>query len=97
MKLRLAPTVYSDLLEIMEYYDSEAGSDVAAEFYAEFRSRANAATQRPYSFPSSGDLRRVNLKTFPHHFLFEIVGGDTVQILIVRHDLRHPDYGLRVD
>ena len=82
MKIKLAPTVYSDLLQIMEHYDSEAGSDVAAEFYAEFRNRAKAAAQRPYSFPLSGNLRRVNLKTFPHHFVFEIVAQDTVRFLL---------------
>jgi hypothetical protein len=55
----------------MEYYDSEAGPDVAAEFYSEFRSQAKAAARRPYSFPGSGRFRRVNLRTFPHHFLLK--------------------------
>lgn len=40
MRIELTPTVYSDLLEIMEYYDSEGGPDVAAEFYSEFRTQA---------------------------------------------------------
>jgi hypothetical protein len=46
-----------------------------AEFYAEFRQRVTAAGERPYSFPESGRFRRVNLRTFPHHFLFEIAEG----------------------
>ena len=96
MRLELAPTVYSDLLEIMEYYDSAAGSDIAAEFYREFRSRAEAATKRQFSFPLYGKLRRVNLKTFPHHFLFEVIENRIVRILIIRHDRRHPDFGLKV-
>ena len=94
MKVQIAPTVYSDLLRIMEYYDSEADAEIAAEFYAEFRIRAKAAGRRPYSFPISGSFRRVNLHTFPYHFLFAISGDDVVRILIVRHNHRHPDFGL---
>ena len=41
MKLRLHPAVDSDLLGIMEYYEKAAGSDLAADFYAEFRSHAD--------------------------------------------------------
>lgn len=95
MKVQIAPTVYSDLLEIIEYYEQKAGSDIAAEFYAEFRRKALTAGERPHSFPQSGRFRRVNLQTFPHHFLFEIVDDGLVRILIVRHDRRHPDFGLK--
>jgi plasmid stabilization system protein ParE len=95
MKVQIAPTVNSDLLRIMEYYDSEAGADIASEFYTEFRRGAKAAGQRPYSFPLSGSFRRVNLHTYPYHFLFGISGDDIVRILIVRHNHRHPDFGLR--
>ena len=94
MRIELTPTVYSDLLEIMQYYDREAGREIAAEFYAEFRQQVEAAGERPYSFPESGRFRRVNLRTFPHHFLFELVEGRTVRILIVKHNRRHPDFGL---
>lgn len=94
MRIQIAPTVYSDVLEIMEYFDREAGPDLAAQFYAEFRSMARAAGERPFSFPESGRFRRANLHHFPHHFLFEIIEERIVRILIVRHDRRHPDFGL---
>ena len=41
-----------------------------------------------------GDLRRANLKRFPYHFLYR-VAGDCVRVLVVRHNRRHPDYGLK--
>ena len=94
MKIQIAPTVYSDVLEIMKYYEQKAGPDVAREFYAEFRRQVDAAGDRPFSFRELGRFRRVNLQTFPHHFLFEIVEESIVRILIVRHDRRHPDFGL---
>lgn len=95
MRIQLAPTVYSDLLEILEYYDLNAGSEVAAEFYVEFRRQAKAAGDRPYSFPRSGRFRRTDLRTFPYHFLFEILGDNLVRILVVRHNSRHPNFGLK--
>jgi plasmid stabilization system protein ParE len=39
------------------------------------------------------DLRRANLKRFPYHFLYRVV-GDCVRILVVRHHRRDTDYGL---
>lgn len=68
MKVELDSKVYTDLLEIMEYYDREGGAGVAADFYAQFRDYAKMAGERPYSFPSYGELRRVNLQKFPHYF-----------------------------
>ena len=73
---------------------AKAGVDIAAEFYAEFRRQAKEAGARPYSFPISGTFRRVNLHKFPYHFLFD-VSQDIVRIFIVRHNRRHPDFGLR--
>ena len=94
MKVELDSKVYTDLLEIMEYYDGEGGAGLAADFYAQFRAYAKMAGERPYSFPSFGELRRVNLPKFPHHFLFQILDDETLRILIVRHDRRHPAFGL---
>ena len=94
MKVELDSKVYTDLLEIMEYYDFEAGTGVAADFYAEFRLYARAAGERPNSFSRSGELRRVNLRKFPHHFLFQIVDDKTLRVLLVKHNRRHPAYGL---
>ena len=41
MRVRLHPAVDFDLLEIMEYYKEAADSDLAAEFYVEFRHYAD--------------------------------------------------------
>ena len=96
MKVRLHPTVDSDLRKIREYYEREAGSDIAAEFYDEFRRQADVIGERPESFArQDARLRRSNLDRFPYHILFEIRTDDTIQILVVKHDHRHPSYGTR--
>ena len=93
MRVELDSEVYTDLLEILEYYDEDAGGEVASDFYAEFRHYAKAAGERPYSFPAQEELRRVNLRKFPHHFLFQIMDENILRILTVKHNRRHPSYG----
>ena len=93
MRVELDSEVYSDLLEILEYYDEHAGAEVAANFYKEFRQYARLAGERPDSFPSCEEFRRVNLRKFPHHFLFQIIDENTLRILTVKHNRRDPSFG----
>ncbi len=94
MRLVLHRRVRSDVDEIMGFYERAEHPELAQEFYRELRAFMLEAAQRPgrYHFLKA-DLRRVNFKRFPYHFLFRIV-GDSVRILVVRHHRRHPEYGL---
>src|SRR5437867_11556167 len=95
MELVLHPKVYSDIDQIMAYYEGVATAELADEFYAELRHCMDEAAARPESFSvRERDIRRVNLERFPYHFLFRIV-GDAVRILVVRHHRRHPSLGMR--
>ena len=95
MELVLHPKVYSDIDQIMAYYERVATAELADEFYAELRHFMHEAAVKPESFSiRERDIRRVNLDRFPYHFLFRIV-GDVVRILVVRHHSRHPSLGMR--
>ena len=95
MRLVLHPKVYSDIDAIMAYYEEVAATELAKEFYAELRHFMAEAAKRPNSFAiRQRDIRRVNLRRFPYHFLFRIV-DDTVRVLVVRHHSRHPSLGTR--
>jgi len=95
MHLVFHPKVYSDIDEIMEYYERVATRELADEFYSELRYYLQQAAERPESFAiRERDLRRVNLQRFPYHFLFRIV-GDVVRVLVVRHHRRRPTVGVR--
>lgn len=95
MRLILHPKVYSDIDQIMEYYEQVATPELANEFYVELRHFIEEAAERPESFAiRQRDIRRVNLQRFPYHFLFRNV-GDSVRILVVRHHGRHPAFGIR--
>jgi hypothetical protein len=70
MRLVLHPKVYSDIDEIMGYYERVATRQLADEFWAELRYYMQQATERPQSFAiRERELRRVNLQRFPYHFL----------------------------
>ena len=95
MRLVLHPKVYSDIDEIMAYYEGIATPELADDFYAELRHYMKQAAERPESFSiRERDIRRVNLQRFPYHFLFRIA-GDVVRILVVRHHSRRPTVGIR--
>jgi plasmid stabilization system protein ParE len=94
MTVRLHPEVDNDLLEAMDYYEREAIPELALEFYAEFRRCAVQIDLRPESFPvQSSGLRRMNLHRFPFHILFEVIKETEVEIFVVKHDRRDPDFG----
>jgi plasmid stabilization system protein ParE len=77
----------------MSYYEQVATPELANEFYAELRQLMDEAVTRPESFSiRDHDLRRVNLRRFPYHFLFRTT-GDAVRILVVRHHGRRPSLG----
>jgi len=94
MRLVLHPKVYSDIAQVMEYYEQVASADLADEFYAELRQLMREAAKRPESFPiRERDIRRANLRRFPYHFLFRMT-SDAVRILVVRRHKREPSLGI---
>lgn len=95
MRVRLNSKVYSDLESAMAYYAREAGNRIATEFYVEFRRCRRIIADRPRSYPIVRDnIRRVNFHRFPYHILYKIASETSVQILVVKHDRRDPDFGL---
>ncbi len=98
MKFQLNSAVYNDLRKILEYYDEAADCNVATDFYDEFRHSADLAAMTPKSYSvyldSPEKIRRVNFRRYPYHFLFRQIDKNTIRILVVRHDHRHPSYGL---
>jgi len=95
LEISFHPGVYSDVDEVMGYYERVAGPELADDFYTEFISFVHSAAQTPEIYNIRiRDLRRVNLDRFPYNFLFR-VSSDTIRILVLRHHARRPSFGLR--
>ncbi|HEX4631085.1 MAG TPA: type II toxin-antitoxin system RelE/ParE family toxin [Chthoniobacterales bacterium] len=93
MRLVLHPKVYSDIEKIMQYYEQVATRELADQFYSELRDFMAAAAATPEQFAvRDRDIRRANLRRFPYHFLFRVI-GDAVRILVIRHHRRDPSLG----
>ena len=94
MKAILHPLVHSDIAEAMEFYEREGGTKLAVDFFLEVENTISVVCKRSLSFPVSASvLRRAQLDRFPFHLLFSIEPS-YIFILVVRHDRRHPDFGL---
>lgn len=79
----------------MEYYLQAGGSQIATEFYNEFKRCRQIVGFRPQSYPVvREDIRRINFRRFPYHILYQVVDEAYVKVLVVKHDRRDPDFGL---
>ncbi len=94
MRLIYHPHVQHDVTEALRYYDTVGSPELGDAFFDELCHHAELAQRQPERFHRvASGARRVNLKQFPYHFLFRVV-GDVVRVLVVRHNRRHPSFGL---
>jgi plasmid stabilization system protein ParE len=93
MKVVYHPAVQQDVSRILRHYDS-INDRLGDEFWEELNSLIKKTAGNPQHFHfEARDLRRVNLRRFPYHFLFrEIPGG--IRITVVRHQKQHPERGI---
>lgn len=96
MSLSLHPGVQRDVNGIMAYYRSEGGPRLADRFFEELKLRLDEIAAYPTRFPFYlGDpiMRRASLRKFPYLILYKI-RPDTIRVSVVKHEKRHPKYGL---
>ncbi|MBX3265454.1 MAG: type II toxin-antitoxin system RelE/ParE family toxin [Acidobacteria bacterium] len=95
MEVIVHPKVDDDLVDHIEYYSREGGSELGLEFYNEFLRCYYIIVERAASFPLyTPRLRRINFNRFPYHILFEVLGDEVIHVVVVKHDSRDPDFGL---
>ena len=94
MTYSVHPGAEFDLAEITTFYCEQAGEVVAQRFLAEFERVAELLAR----YPDSGALKTKNRRTFQLTvFPYTVVyrkHGPGVQILVVRHQRRKPNYGM---
>jgi toxin ParE1/3/4 len=92
MEVGYHPLARRDLLRILRHYH-KISERLELEFEQDLENVIELARLNPSRFSTQGEFRRAGLKRFPYHFLYE-VHSDHIRIFIVRHDRRHPNYGL---
>ena len=84
-----------DLRSALAHYEAEGGSKLADRFFEEVEDTIRSLIQHPTGHHfSDGGLRRIPLKSFPYHFLYE-ADDSILWIAVLRHDRRHPSFGLK--
>lgn len=87
--------ISKDLRSALAYYEAEGGTKLADRFFEEAENAIRSILDQPTGHHfSDGGLRRTPLKSFPYHFLYE-VDDSMIWIAVLRHDRRHPGFGLR--
>jgi plasmid stabilization system protein ParE len=93
MEVIYHPLVRADVEEALTYY-RKVSPRLTDEFHAELRDIINRAAENPLRFRQADEgFRRANLIRFPYHLLYEY-HTEFVRVMLVRHNKRHPQYGL---
>jgi len=95
MEVSFHRLIQKDLRSALDYYETEGGEILADRFFEDVESTVERITGNPrLSHFVEGDFRRAALTVFPYHFLYK-ESGNRIKILVLRHDKRHPSFGLR--
>lgn len=87
--------IQRDLRAALAFYDHEGGSKLGDRFFAEAEELVAAVLRNPRHFhPVDEDLRRAGLSSFPYHFIYRL-DERSLHFLVLRHDKRHPSFGLK--
>ena len=79
----------------VRHYDDEGGEVLGDAFFSEVERAVELVIANPTRFHFIADgYRRAQLKRFPYHIIFE-ESEFRIKFLILRHDKRHPNFGMR--
>ena len=83
--------IASDLQQAIQYYESEGGSRLGDRFFEDVEDTVQKVISSPRRYPYIDDeFRRAQLTSFLYR-----EHKSTIQFLVLRHDKRHTNFGLR--
>lgn len=86
------PLVAEDVSEAVKSYRNRSAK-AAEAFLNEFYALCDRIEKSGGGGHPCGRFRRRNFRRFPFHLLYA-ERGDEIWIMVVRHDSRHPSYGM---
>ena len=93
MKPTFHKDAISELVEACAYYQS-IDAALGKDFKAAIKEAVEDIHRQPLRYRVVfGDMRRCRLRRFPYSFYFRIV-GKAIRVTILKHDRRHPKYGM---
>lgn len=97
MNIEYHPDVESELAEIRDYYEDQL-IGLGLEFLNEFERNIFKIASMPSRYMNvKRDVRRSLMRRFPYVIFFRMVSKDTMRITVIKHEKRHPSYGMNRD
>ena len=95
MRIEYHPSLYAELEEVRDYYESHSAG-LGGDFVDEFERQVLKIAAMPERWMIVlGDLRRSLIKRFPYVIFFRIIEADVIRVTVVKHEKRHPSYGMQ--
>ncbi|MGB1130323.1 MAG: type II toxin-antitoxin system RelE/ParE family toxin [Haloferula sp.] len=91
--VKFHPELASELAEAIGWF-VERSPQAATRLRAEFDQAVIRIVESPGLGHPCGPFRRVNLKRYPYHVLYDSGAAGEIWILAFRHDARHPEHSM---
>lgn len=94
MRIEYHPAIEVELAEIRDYYN-ERFLNLGADFINEVERQVLRIAAMPSRWMIvRGDTRRALMKRFPYAILFRVVDDTVIRVTVIKHERRHPSYGI---
>lgn len=94
MRIEYHPALEKELREIIDYYE-ERSLGLGVAFLEEFERQVIAIAAMPERWMFViDDIQRSLMKRFPYVIYFRVIDGTAIRITVVKHEKRHPLFGL---
>jgi plasmid stabilization system protein ParE len=94
MMIEYHPAIETELAAIRDYYN-ERSRNLGNDFINEFeRQVLRIAAMHSRWMVIRGDTRRALMRRFPYLILFRVVDDSLIRITVIKHERRHPAYGM---
>jgi len=95
VRIEYHPAIEGELREIRDYYN-KCSPRLGDDFVDEFERQVLRISAMPGRWMIvRGDIRRALMKRFPYVILFRSLEDTAIRITVIKHERRHPGYGLR--
>ncbi len=94
MRVEYHPFIGDELQEIRDYYEARS-QGLGDDFVNEFEQQVLRIASMPLRWMIvRADLRRALMKRFPYVIFFRMIGEESIRVTVVKHEKRHPAFGL---
>lgn len=94
MRIDYHPALEKELEEIRDYYETQSVG-LGRAFIDEFERQVFTIAAMPTRWMTvKRDVRRALMKRFPYLIFFRITGEDSIRVTVVKHERRHPAFGI---